>query len=74
MATVIYFGYKKHFPMNFSPFQSGGRTQYCKTRNVGGFANITIWLRFNLEILLEESGWGSIVFFHLVTTNLGEID
>ena len=24
----------------------------------GGFENITIWQRFNLEILLEESGWG----------------
>ena len=24
----------------------------------GGFENITIWQGFNLEILLEESGWG----------------
>ena len=41
----------------------------------GGFENITIWERFNLEILLEESGWGPS-FFHLVTTctNFGEID
>ena len=38
----------------------------------GGFENITIWLRFNLEILLEESGWGPY-FFHLATTNFGEI-
>ena len=34
----------------------------------GGFLNITIWQRLNLEILWKESGWGSI-FFHLVTTN-----
>ena len=51
--------------------------RYCKTRNVGGyyfggFENIIIWQRFNLEILLEESGWGSI-FVHLVTTNFGKI-
>ena len=38
----------------------------------GGFENITIWQRFNLEILLEESGWGPY-FFHLLTTNFGEI-
>ena len=31
----------------------------------GGFENITIWLRFNFEILLEGSGWVHI--FHLVT-------
>ena len=45
---------------------------YCTTRNVGGqmvaikfcgFENITIWQRFNLEILLEESGWGP--YFYL---------
>ena len=30
----------------------------------GGFENITIWQRFSLAILLEES-----YFFHLVTTN-----
>ena len=23
----------------------------------GGFENITIWQRFNFELLLEESGW-----------------
>ena len=39
----------------------------------GGFENITIWQRFNFEILLKDSGWGSI-FFHLVTTNVGKID
>ena len=56
-----------------------GVTVYCKTRNVGatsiifgGFENITIWQRFNLEFLFEESGWGPY-FFHLVTTNFGEI-
>ena len=38
----------------------------------GGFENITIWQRFNLEFLFEESGWGPY-FFHLVTTNFGEI-
>ena len=38
----------------------------------GGFENITIWQRFNLEILLEESGWGPYLF-HLVTTNFGKI-
>ena len=38
----------------------------------GGFENITIWLRFNLEISLKESGWRSI-FFQLVTTNFGKI-
>ena len=40
----------------------------------GGFENITIWQRFNLEILLEESGCGPY-YFHLVTrsTNFGEI-
>ena len=38
----------------------------------GRFENITIWQRFNLEILLEESGWVDI-FFHLVTNNFGEI-
>ena len=38
----------------------------------GSFENITIWHRFNLEILLEESGWRSY-FFHLETTNFGEI-
>ena len=38
----------------------------------GGFENITIWLRFNLAILLEESWWGSY-FVQLVTTNFGEI-
>ena len=38
----------------------------------GGFENITIWQRFNLEILLEENGWGKY-FFHLVTTNFGKI-
>ena len=41
----------------------------------GGFKNIilVIWQRFHLEILLKESGWG-FIFFHLVTTNFGEID
>ena len=29
----------------------------------GGFENITIWQRFNLEILLEESGWIANNFF-----------
>ena len=38
----------------------------------GGFQNITIWRRFNLEILLDESGCGPY-FFHLVTTNFGKI-
>ena len=28
----------------------------------GGFENITIWRRFNLAILLGESGWGQIFF------------
>ena len=37
-----------------------------------GFENITIWQRFNLEILLEESGRGPY-FFHLVTANFGKI-
>ena len=37
-----------------------------------GFENITIWRRFKLELLLEESGCGPY-FFHLVTTNFGEI-
>ena len=37
----------------------------------GGFENITIWLRFNLAILLKESGLGPY-FFQLVT-NFGEI-
>ena len=38
----------------------------------GGFENITIWRRFNLAIILEESGWGRNLF-DLVTTNFGEI-
>ena len=43
------------------------KVPYCKMRNVGGyyirvFENITIWQRFNLEILLEESGWGPYFF------------
>ena len=38
----------------------------------GGFENITIWQTFNLELLLEESGWGPY-FFYLGTTNFGEI-
>ena len=29
----------------------------------GGFENITIWQRFNLEILLEESGWVHFFLF-----------
>ena len=33
----------------------------------GGFENIIIWQRLNLEILLEESGLG------LATINFGEI-
>ena len=37
----------------------------------GGFENITIWRRFNLAILLEESGWGRYLFY-LVTTNLAK--
>ena len=28
----------------------------------GAFENITIWQRFNLEILLEVSGWGPYFF------------
>ena len=28
----------------------------------GGFENITIWQKFNLELLLEASGWGSTFF------------
>ena len=33
----------------------------------GGFENITIWRRFNLEISLKESGCvGGSIFFHLV--------
>ena len=40
----------------------------------GGFENITIWPRFNLELLLEESGWvGYIFFFILVTINFGKM-
>ena len=38
----------------------------------GGFENITIWQRFNLELLLEVSGWGPH-FFHLVTINFGQM-
>ena len=37
----------------------------------GGFENITIWRRFNLAILLDESGRVRY-FCHLVTTNFGE--
>ena len=37
----------------------------------GGFENIIIWQRFNLEILLDESGWGPYLF-HLVATNFGK--
>ena len=29
----------------------------------GDFENITIWQKFNLEILLEESGWVHIFSF-----------
>ena len=36
----------------------------------GGFKNITIWQRFNLEIL-DESGSGPY-YIHFVTTNFGE--
>ena len=43
--------------------------KYCKTRNVGryytvfgGFENITIWQKFNLKLLLEESGQIHIFF------------
>ena len=39
----------------------------------GSFENITIWQRFNLEILLKESGCGVPQFVHLVTANFGEI-
>ena len=38
----------------------------------GGFENITIWQRFNLDSLLEENGWGTY-FFILMTTNFDEI-
>ena len=37
----------------------------------GCFKNITISRRFNLPILLEESGWARY-FFHLVTINFGK--
>ena len=34
----------------------------------GGFENITILQKFNLELLLEASGWGPHIF-HLATIN-----
>ena len=37
-----------------------------------GFENITIWQTFNLELLLEASGWGPH-FFHLATINFGKM-
>ena len=32
----------------------------------GSFKNITIWQRFNLEILLKESGWGYIIWWLVI--------
>ena len=37
-----------------------------------GFEDITIWQRFNFEILLEESWWGPY-FVHLLTANFAKI-
>ena len=38
----------------------------------GGFENVTIWQRFNLEIILEESGWDPYFsLWALVTANFG---